>query len=150
MQDARQGNTDGSGDAGTHLRLAALTALSILRLYALSPADLFFKWEAFLLSTASAASKNNAGGSSSSSSMKNNQVLAFNLENLRQLKKEIQMSTGSAAAAPGTVKREHQQQQGSNGSAMAANRVKKLGGRAALDGMQVASSNYSPIDTMQD
>lgn len=73
--------------------------------------------------------------------MKKSEALAFDLENLRELKKEIQMSS----TGPGTVKRE--QQGGSmaaqnNGSAVAANRVKKLGGRAALDGMQVASSNW--------
>lgn len=107
------------------------SALSILRLYALTPSDLFFKWEAFLLSHASAASKNSAGSSAAKGAAP---VPPFNLENLRELKKEIASST---AAAPGTIKRESINGHG-NGSAAAVNRVKKLGGRAALDGMQVA------------
>ncbi len=115
-------------------------ALSILRLYALTPSDLFFKWEAFILSAQNAASKT-SNSSSSNSAMKKSEALVFDLDNLRELKKEIQMSSNGSAS----IKRE---QQGvitssnaahSNGSAVAANRVKKLGGRAALDGMQVAS-----------
>lgn len=98
------------------------TALSILRLYALTPADLYFKWEAFLLSSSSS----------------NGSTLAFNLDNLRELKKEIQLSAatsshhGNGLSSPGLAAASTSAASASTNNS----RIKKLAGRAALDGMQ--------------
>jgi hypothetical protein len=93
-------------------------AQSILRLYNLTPSDLWFKWEAFVY----------ASSSSGASSSKKEETLPFNLANLRELKKEIQASAAHTnnASIQG-LKRE-------NGES----KVKKLGGRSAIDGMSVA------------
>lgn len=100
----------------TTLAHKTTAASSILRLYALSPADLYFKWEAFLLSSNSQNS------------------LPFNLDNLRELKKEIQLSANANSAAH--VKRENGSLSSTpGGPAGAGSRVKKLASRAALDGM---------------
>lgn len=87
---------------------------SVLRLYGLSVSDLYFKWEAFVFASSSGSSSKNEG-------------LDFNLDNLRELKKEIQ----SAAQHQANIKKEN-----NVGSTPSLNsRVRKLGGRAALDGM---------------
>ena len=90
-------------------------ATSILRIYGLAASDLFFKWEAFLLSSTVAGSAKHEG-------------LQFNLDNLRELKKEIQSSFNNASSH---VKKE----QGTPAASMGSSKIKKLGGRAALDGM---------------
>lgn len=101
-----------------------LAAMSILRLYALTPADLFFKWEAFLLS-------------SSSSSSSKQDAPAFTLGNLRELKKEIQLSANANGA-------QNKREAGIStpGHPAGTSRIKKLAGRAALDGM-CAVTNFT-------
>lgn len=101
-------------------------ALSILRLYALTPADLYFKWEAFLLSSS-------------------NSSLAFNLDNLRELKKDIQLSASTSNGAQHSTPGLASSVNGSVSGAAASNnsRIKKLAGRAALDGMWVDTCEYT-------
>ena len=96
---------------------ACFSAMSILRLYGLTPSDLFFKWEAFLLS-------------SSTSSSTKRELLDFSLDNLRELKKEIQSSANHESSH---IKKEN----GTPAASVGASRIKKLGGRSALDGMYV-------------
>lgn len=113
--------------------MSATVALSILRVYGLSVSDLFFKWEAFVL----ASSKPGSNSMSASAVAKKEEQLEFNIDNLRELRKEIAASLTSCNI---NVKREHARDglDGNAGTPMGAaatSRVKKLGGRAALDGM---------------
>lgn len=101
------------------------SAKSILRLYALSPSDLFFKWEAFLLQASSSTNSN--------TTFRKQEALAFNLANLRELKKEIQVTAGPGSRSEGSGTPGGLGVNGAPGS-----RIKKMGGRAALDGMYVS------------
>lgn len=99
-------------------------------MYALTPSDLYFKWEAFVLSSGRSGSDASTGPAGKK---RQQDTLAFNLENLRDLKKEIQAQSNSsnAAGAAAAVRRDlHGTPGGAGGPA-----VKKLGGRAALNGM---------------
>ena len=101
-------------------------------MYALTPSDLYFKWEAFVLSSGRPGSDASMGGPAGKK--RQQEALAFNLENLRDLKKEIQAQSNSSTNAGGGAAAVRRDLHGTPGGA-GGPAVKKLGGRAALNGM---------------